>query len=84
MGLIKNLGACQFRLTTLHKRVPLIIFPTKQTSSPMPPLNTTTFIKPKNEEKDEAPLEDPRVRRNRLARKRHVTPFEEQRATNAN
>ncbi len=50
----------------------------------MPPLNTTTFIKPKNEEKDEAPLEDPRVRRNRLARKRHVTPFEEQRATNAN
>jgi hypothetical protein len=38
----------------------------------LPPFNTTTFIKPMNEEEEEAPLEDSCVRRNRLARERHV------------
>jgi hypothetical protein len=32
------------------------------------PFNTTTLIKPMNKEEEEAPLEDPRVLRNRLAR----------------
>ncbi len=38
----------------------------------LPPFNTTTLIKSMNEEEEEAPLEDPRVRRNRLARERHI------------
>jgi hypothetical protein len=33
-----------------------------------------------NEEKEEAPLEDPRVCRKRLAREKHVARSEEQRA----
>ncbi len=33
----------------------------------LPPFNTTTLIKPMNEEEEEAPLEDSRVRQNRLA-----------------
>jgi hypothetical protein len=37
-----------------------------------------------NEEEEEAHLEDPCVRRNRLARERHVVRFEEQRAADAN
>ncbi len=36
-----------------------------------------------NEEEDEAPLEDSRVRWNCLARERHVVRFEEQPATYA-
>jgi hypothetical protein len=36
-----------------------------------------------NEKEKEAPFEDPHVRRNRLARKRHATQSEEQRATDA-
>jgi hypothetical protein len=38
----------------------------------LPPFNTTTLIKPMNEEEEEAPLEDLRVRRNHLARERHA------------
>jgi hypothetical protein len=38
----------------------------------LPPFNTTTLIKPMNEEEEEAPLEDLSVRRNRLAWERHV------------
>jgi hypothetical protein len=49
-----------------------------------PPFNTTTFIKPMNEEEEEAPLEDSRVRRNRLARDRHAVQSEKQYAANAN
>jgi hypothetical protein len=49
----------------------------------LPPFNTTTLIKLMNEEEKEAPLEDPRVRQNRLARERHVTQFKEQHATDA-
>jgi hypothetical protein len=37
-----------------------------------PPFNTTTFIKPMNEEEEEAPLEDWRICRNRLAWERHT------------
>jgi hypothetical protein len=37
-----------------------------------------------NEEEEEAPLEDPRIRRNRLARERHAARFEKQHAINAN
>jgi hypothetical protein len=45
----------------------------ERTSSPIsPPFNTTTLIKPMNEEKEEAPLEDLRVRQNRLAQERHA------------
>ncbi len=36
-----------------------------------------------NKEEEEAPLEDPCVRQNHLARERHVTQFEEQRVANA-
>jgi hypothetical protein len=46
-------------------------------------LNTTTLIKPMNEEEEEAPLEDSRIHRNRLARERYATRSEEQRATYA-
>ncbi len=49
----------------------------------LPPFNTTTFIKPMNEEEEETPLEDPHVRRNRLARERHIVRFEEQHAAHA-
>jgi hypothetical protein len=49
-----------------------------------PPFNTTTLIKPMNEEEEEAPLEDPRICRNRLARKRHAARSEKQRAADAN
>jgi hypothetical protein len=45
----------------------------------LPPFNTTTFIKPMNEKEEEAPLEDPRVRRNHLAQERHIAQYEEQR-----
>jgi hypothetical protein len=38
----------------------------------LPPFNTTTLIKPMNEEEEEAPLDDLRVRRNRLSRERHT------------
>jgi hypothetical protein len=38
----------------------------------LPPFNTTTLIKPINEEEEEAPLEDPRVCRNCLAHERHA------------
>jgi hypothetical protein len=38
----------------------------------LPLFNTTTLIKLMNEEKEEAPLEDPRVRWNRLAQERHA------------
>ncbi len=48
-----------------------------------PLFNTTTLIKPMNEEEEEAPLEDPRVCRNCLAWERHVARFEEQHAVNA-
>jgi hypothetical protein len=44
----------------------------------LPPFNTTTLIKPMNEEEEEAPLEDLRVCRNRLARERHVAQSKEQ------
>jgi hypothetical protein len=33
----------------------------------LPPFNTTTLIKPMNEEEEEAPLEDSPVRQNHLA-----------------
>ncbi len=36
-----------------------------------------------NEEEEGSPLEDPRVRRNRLARKRHDAGSKEQRAMDA-
>jgi len=49
-----------------------------------PSFNTTTFIKPMNEEEEEAPLEDPRIRQNHLARERHPTRSEKQRAADAN
>ncbi len=62
----------------------MVTFPTERTYSLIsPPFNTTTLIKPMNEEEEEAPLEDSRVRRNRLARERHAARFEEQRATYA-
>ncbi len=38
----------------------------------LPPFNTTTLIKPMNEEEEEALLEDPHVHRNRLAQERHA------------
>jgi hypothetical protein len=38
----------------------------------LPPFNTTTLIKPMNEEEEEAPLEDPCVYRNRLAWEKHA------------
>ncbi len=50
----------------------------------LPPFNTTTLIKPMNEEEEEAPLEDSRIRRNRLARERHVARSKEWRAAYAN
>jgi hypothetical protein len=57
----------------------------EQTSSPIfPPFNTTTLIKPMNEEEEEAPLEDPRICRNRLGRERHATRFEKQCVADAN
>jgi hypothetical protein len=37
-----------------------------------------------NEEEEEAPLEDPRVRQNCLAREKHVAQSKEQRVANAN
>jgi hypothetical protein len=37
-----------------------------------PPFNTTTLIKLMNEEEEETPLEDPRVRWNQLAWERHT------------
>ncbi len=37
-----------------------------------------------NEEEEEAPLEDPRLRRNRLARQRHASRSKKQRAADAN
>jgi hypothetical protein len=37
-----------------------------------------------NEEEEEAPLEDSRIRRNCLVRERHVPRFEKQRAVDAN
>jgi len=49
-----------------------------------PPFNTTTLIKPMNEEEEEAPLEDPRICRNRLARERHAARSEKQCAADAN
>jgi hypothetical protein len=49
-----------------------------------PPFNTTTLIKLMNEEEEEAPLEDPHIRRNRLARERHAARSEKQREANAN
>ncbi len=36
-----------------------------------------------NKEQEEAPLEDPRVRRNHLARERHAIRSEEQRVVDA-
>jgi hypothetical protein len=55
-----------------------------QTSLPIsPPFNTTTLIKPMNEEEEKAPSKDPCVRRNCLAWERHVAQFEEQHAANA-
>ncbi len=52
---------------------------------PIPPLfNTTTLIKPMNEEEEKSPLEGPRIRRNRLAQERHATWSKEQRAADAN
>jgi len=45
----------------------------ERTSSPIsPPLNTTTLLKPMNEEEEETPLENPCIRRNGLAWERHV------------
>jgi hypothetical protein len=41
------------------------------------PFNTTTFIKPMNEEEEEATLEDMHIRQNCLAWERHVVQFEE-------
>jgi hypothetical protein len=38
----------------------------------LPPFNTTTLVKPINEEEEETPLEDSHVRWNRLARERHT------------
>jgi hypothetical protein len=43
-----------------------------------PPFNTTTLIKPMNQEEEEDPLDDLRIRRNYLARERHVAQFEGQ------
>jgi hypothetical protein len=37
-----------------------------------------------NEEEEEAPLEDPRIRWNRLTQERHAARFEKQRVANAN
>jgi hypothetical protein len=48
-----------------------------------PPFNTTTLIKPMNEEEEESHLEGSRVRRNHLARERHAARFKEQRAADA-
>jgi hypothetical protein len=45
----------------------------------LPPFNTTTFIKPMNEEEEEAP----HVRRNRLARERRDARSKEQRVVDA-
>ncbi len=50
----------------------------------LPPFNTTTLIKPMNEEEEEAPLKDMHVRRNCLAQDRHTAQSEEQHAVNAN
>jgi len=49
-----------------------------------PPFNITTLIKVMNEEEEEAPLEDPRIRRNRLARERHVVRSKKQCVVDAN
>jgi len=38
----------------------------------LPPFNTTTFIKPMNEEEEKAPLEDSHIHQNRLAQERHA------------
>ncbi len=48
-----------------------------------PPFNTTTLIKPMNKEEEEAPLEDSRICRNRLARERHAARSEKQCAADA-
>jgi hypothetical protein len=50
----------------------------------LPSFNTTTLIKPMNEEEEEAPLDDPCIRLNRLAWERHAVQSEEQHATDAN
>jgi len=56
----------------------MVTFPIGWTSSPISPLfNTTTLIKPMNEEEEEAPLEDPCFRWNHLAQERHVVQSEE-------
>jgi hypothetical protein len=44
----------------------------------LPPFNTTILTKTMNEEEEEAPLEGPPVRRNRLARERHAARSKEQ------
>ncbi len=41
------------------------------------------IIKPMNEEEEESPLGDRRLRRNRLARKKHAAQSKEQRAADA-
>jgi len=38
----------------------------------LPPFNTTTLIKPMNDEEEKAPLEDPRVHQNHLAQERYT------------
>jgi adenylate kinase family enzyme len=67
---------CEFIAANFALNRPLHLSP--------PPFNTTTFIKAMNEEEEDAPLEDLRIRRNHLARERHVARFEEQRAADAN
>jgi hypothetical protein len=38
----------------------------------LPPFKRTTLIKPMNKEEEEAPLEDPHIHPNHLARERHA------------
>jgi hypothetical protein len=47
-------------------------FPWNEPLHLSPPFNTTTFIKPMNEEEEEAPLEDSCICQNCLAWERHV------------
>ncbi len=72
------LGGKGVRVSTLFiNTFPWLPFPGNGPLHLSPPFNTTTIIKPMNEEEEEAPLEDPNVRWNRLAWERHATQSEE-------
>ncbi len=82
--LVVLLGGKGVRVSTpFINAFPWLPFPWNGPLHLSPPLNTTTLIKLMNEEEKEAPLEDSRVRQNRLARERHVTQSKEQHATDA-